>query len=134
MNFNRRLRLFLLGVGIGSLVVWAALFRGRTFPAWTPEGRILEALQQAPVKISSPARCMLDCNSISDQDILSVLQTADVNFDESDIRGKSVPEYVLEGKGLSGKTYKMKFRSEYPNSYLLAVIQDKDAGKRCDCK
>jgi len=134
MNFNRRLRLFLLGVGIGSLVVWAALFRGRTFPAWTPEGRILEALQQSPVKISPSARCMLDCNSISDQDILSVLQTADVKFDESDIHGKPVPEYVLQGKGLNGKTYKMKFKSEYPSSYLLAVMPNKDAGSRCDCK
>jgi hypothetical protein len=133
MSFGRRLRLFIFGILLGSLVVWGFLFRGRTFPAWTPEGRVLESLQEHPVKISNEARCLLDCNKISDQDILQLIADGDVLFSQSDIRGKEVPEYVVEGKGTSGKTYKMKFRSEYLSTLLITIIPTPDASSTCDC-
>lgn len=133
MSFGRRIRLFIFGVLLGSLVVWGFLFRGRTFPAWTPEGRVLESLQEHPVKISSVARCLLDCNHISDQDILALIADGDVLFSQSDIHGKDVPEYVVEGKGQNGKKYKMKFRSEYLSTFLITVIPTPDANANCDC-
>ncbi|MEX1189380.1 MAG: hypothetical protein WED33_08985 [Bacteroidia bacterium] len=132
MDFKRRLRLFIFGILLGSGVVWAFLFRGRDLPAWTPEGRILEALQQNPVKISSLAKCKLSCFDISDEDILEVIRTADVNFSESNIRDKEVPEYVLEGKGVNGDMHKLLFRSEYMSSYLMDVLPE-DEGKDCNC-
>ena len=134
MDFRRRLRLFLVGVLIGSLVVWGFLFKGRTFPAWTPEGRVLEALRENPIKVSAKARCLLDCNKISDDEVVHFLQNADVIFGESDIRGKDVPEYVLEGKSQTGKSYKMKFKSEFPATYLLTIIKTPDAANTCSCK
>ena len=123
MSFARRIRLFIIGILIGSLVVWGFLFRGRTFPAWTPEGRVLEALQEHPIRISSDARCMLDCNKISDEDILALIADGDVLFSESDIRGKDIPEYVVEGKGKNQKLYKMKFRTEYLTTVLISVLR-----------
>jgi hypothetical protein len=130
----RRISLFIFGILLGSGLVYVTLMRGRDFPAWTPEGRIKESLQENPVKISSQARCMLLCNNIADNDVLSVINTADVLFSESDIRGKQIPEYVVEGKGLNGKTYKMKFKSEYLVTKLISVLPQKDAPKTCDCK
>ena len=134
MSFARRIRLFIIGILIGSLVVWGFLFRGRTFPAWTPEGRVLEALQEHPIRISSEARCMLNCNQISDDDILALIADGDVLFSESDIRGKDIPEYVLEGKGKNQKLYKMKFRSEYLTTVLISVLPSPNSNARCDCK
>lgn len=133
MSFGRRLRLFILGILLGSLVVWAFLFRGRTFPAWTPEGRVLEALQEQPVKISKFAACQLTCFDISNEDVLEVLRSADVLFSESSIRDKEVPEYVLEGKGLDGRMHKLKFRSEYLSSYLIAVVPAPESSQSCNC-
>ena len=134
MSFARRIRLFIIGILIGSLVVWGFLFRGRTFPAWTPEGRVLEALQEHPIRISSEARCMLDCNKISDEDILALIADGDVLFSESDIRGKDIPEYVIEGKGKNQKLYKMKFRTEYLTTVLISVLPSPNSNARCDCK
>ena len=134
MSFARRIRLFIIGILIGSLVVWGFLFRGRTFPAWTPEGRVLEALQEHPIRISSEARCMLDCNKISDEDILALIADGDVLFSESDIRGKDIPEYVIEGKGKNQKLYKMKFRSEYLTTVLISVLPSPYSNSTCDCK
>jgi len=134
MSFARRIRLFIIGILIGSLVVWGFLFRGRTFPAWTPEGRVLEALQEHPIRISSEARCMLNCNHISDEDILALIADGDVLFSESDIRGKDIPEYVVEGKGKNLKLYKMKFRSEYLTTVLISVLPSPNSNATCDCK
>ena len=133
MSFGRRIRLFIFGTLLGSLVVWGFLFRGRSFPAWTPEGRVLEALQGNPIKISANARCLLDCNHITDEEILAVLADGDVLFSQSDIRGKDIPEDVIEGKGLNAKTYKLKFRSEYLSTYLITVIPTPDASATCNC-
>ena len=132
MDFKKRLRLFLLGILLGSGFVWIFLFRGRDFPAWTPEGRVLEALQNNPIKISSKAECKMKCLEISGQDILSLLKTADVIFGESNIRDKEVPEYILEGKGEDGRSHKMLFRSEYLSTYLID-IKEQDNGKVCNC-
>ena len=134
MSFARRIRLFILGILIGSLVVWGFLFRGRTFPAWTPEGRVLEALNEHPIRISSEARCMLNCNHITDEDILALIADGDVLFSESDIRGKDIPEYVVEGKGKNLKLYKMKFRSEYLTTVLISVLPTPNSNATCDCK
>ena len=134
MSFARRIRLFITGILLGSLVVWGFLFRGRTFPAWTPEGRVLEALQEHPIRISSEARCLLDCNHIADEDILALIADGDVLFSESDIRGKDIPEYVVEGKGKNQKLYKMKFRSEYLTTLLISVLPSPNSNATCDCK
>ena len=133
MPNSRRIAFFIFGTLLGSGLVYVTLMRGRDFPAWTPEGKIKESLQENPVKISVQARCMLLCNEIDDNDILSVINTADVIFNESNIRGKQIPEYVIEGKGLNGKTYKMKFKSEYLTTKLVSVLPQKDATKTCDC-
>jgi len=134
VNFARRLRLFIVGVLIGCLVVWGLLMRGRKFPAWTPEGRIIEALQKFPVKISAEARCMMRCNNISDNDMLSLINTADVLFSESEIRGVDTPEYILQGQGVDGRKFKMRFRNNYEDNDLLSVIPFGDALKTCDCR
>lgn len=132
MEFRKRLRLFIFGILLGSGIVWAFLFRNRDMPAWTPEGRVLEALQNNPVKISSLAKCKLSCYELSTDDILEVLRTADVHFSESNIRGKQVPEYVVEGNLINGEKRKMLFRSEYMSTYLIDVLPVADINCACD--
>jgi hypothetical protein len=134
MNFSRRLRLFVFGILLGSFVVWAMLIRGRNFPAWTPEGRILESLSQHPVSILPLAGCKMKCNGISNNDMLNLINTADVLFKESDIRGKEIPEYVLSGSLMDGRIFKMKFKSEPEQNYLLDVLTGVDAKTLCNCR
>jgi hypothetical protein len=122
MPFSRRIILFLFGTVLGCFFVWAVLMRGRNFPAWTPEGRVLEQLQAHPIKIASKADCQLKCSGLKTDDIVAVLQSAEVLFSESSIRDKEIPEYILEGEGVSKQKLKMKFRSEYLNTKLLEVL------------
>ena len=77
---------------------------------------------------------MMECNNISNYDMLSLINSADVIFSESTVRGIETPEYVLEGKGLDGRKYKMRFRSKMNDNELLAVIPFGDALKTCSCQ
>ncbi len=131
MPFSRRVTLFIFGILLGSFFIWALLLRGRTFPAWTPEGRVLEQLRASPIKISQKAACQLQFKGLSNDDIVSVLNTADVNFSDSDIRNREIPEYLLEGKGTQGQNLKMKFRSEYLSTRLLEVVYPKSQMDSC---
>jgi hypothetical protein len=132
MPFSRRITLFLFGTLLGCFFVWAVLMRGRDFPAWTPEGRVLEQLRANPIKIAPKAACQLNCATLENNDILSVLQSAEVLFSESAIRGKEIPEYILEGEGTKKQKIKMKFRSEYMSTKLLEVLA-KPVSDTCKC-
>lgn len=133
MHFSRRLTLFLFGTLLGSFFVWAVLMRGRDFPSWTPEGRVLEQLRAHPIKISPKAECQLKCAGLKTDDIIHVLQTAEVLFSESSIRDKEIPEYILEGEGVAQPKLKMKFRSEYLSTKLLEVLA-KPLSDTCKCE
>ena len=133
MNFTRRLTLFIFGTLLGSAFVYAVLIRGRDMPAWLPGDRVLEQLREHAVQVSSKGACQLQCNQLGNNDILSVLNTAEVKFSESDIRGKDIPEYVLEGKGLKGQTLKMKFKSTQLTTNFLELVQPTTADT-CNCK
>lgn len=133
MHFSRRLTLFLFGTLLGSFFVWAVLMRGRDFPSWTPEGRVLEQLRSHPIKISPKAECQLKCAGLKTDDIIHVLQSAEVLFSESSIRDKEIPEYILEGEGVAKLKLKMKFRSEYLSTKLLEVLA-KPLSDTCKCE
>lgn len=132
MPFSRRIALFIFGTLLGGVFVWAVLMRGRNFPDWTPEGRILEQLRAQPIKIASKANCQLKCAGLKTDDVVSVLQSAEVLFSESAIRNKDIPEYTLEGESVSRQKLKMKFRSEYLSTKLLEV-EAKPLSDTCKC-
>lgn len=113
-------------------MVWGLLLRDRNFPAWTPEGRVLEALRTHALQAEPEVLCQLKCNELEMNDVLNVINTADVKFGESNIRGKEVPEYLLEGQSLNGKTYQMIFSQKGNYSYLHKVLPVKD-GRDCEC-
>ena len=133
MPFARRLALFIFGILLGSVFVYAILVRGRSFPAWLPSDRVMEALREYPIQISAQLRCELACLKLENQDVASILadEEADVLFDESDIRGKEKPEYVIEGKIQSGKKMKMKFRAEGLSTRALGITSPEAAARNC---
>jgi hypothetical protein len=133
MDFKRRLMLFLFGVILGTFFVYAVLFRNRELPAWTPNGRVIQALKSAPVKMDSKTRCLLECHGIEDEDVILIINDGKVLFNESSIRDKEIPEYVVRGKGSDGKFLKIKFRS-VPNFTEIMNVEDGRKGIiQCDC-
>ncbi|MDB4655310.1 hypothetical protein OAE48_00530 [Flavobacteriales bacterium] len=91
MSFARRFGYFLFGVGLGSLLVYVLLIRDRDFPAWLPEGRVLEELAVDSVII--PESIVLPfADSLLSQRIMA----CDVLFNQSVVRDQPCKEYQLE--------------------------------------
>ena len=93
MTFIQRLGYYGFGVGIGCLFVYALLIRDREFPAWTPEGRVLEELTMDTIFISPK----LELN-FSDSALRSKVKNSDVLFRKSIVRGEPCREYQLDSK------------------------------------
>ena len=96
MNFKDRLKYYLLGFGLGCVIVWATLYRNNDRPSWLPEGRILEFLAKTDIIVSDDLKCKLNCNAIP-VDFLNAafFKTAKVNFEESATQRKPCPEYKI---------------------------------------
>jgi hypothetical protein len=60
MDFGRRLRLFLFGLIIGSVLAWFFLGDRLTNTAWTPEARIKQRLTATLVKATPAAQAQLN--------------------------------------------------------------------------
>lgn len=109
MNFWARLRLFIIGILLGSVFVYFVLIRNNEFPAWTPSGRVLEQLQENPIKISAKLECQLKEAQLQPNDVVYILASAKVLFKESEVRNVSDKKYVLVGNAQNKKEYKISF-------------------------
>jgi hypothetical protein len=94
MTFWRRLRIYLLGVGLGLLIVYV-FFKDRDLSGWTPQGRVLTAIDSSTVSISERALCQLNCLGIEGEAWREVHASAEVNFSESNTQKKPCPVYRL---------------------------------------
>lgn len=96
MNFKNRLKYYLLGFGLGCVIVWATLYRNSDRPSWLPQGRILEFLEKADIQISDELKCKLECNAIPlDFMNKAFFKAAKVDFKQSSTQRKPCPEYYI---------------------------------------
>lgn len=91
MNFLQRLGYFAFGAGLGCMLVYALLIRDREFPAWLPEGRVLEELAIDSITIAPNVSI-----NFSDSVLIEKIHNSDVLFRESIVRDKPCKEYQLE--------------------------------------
>lgn len=100
MTFLQRLGYFGFGLALGCMLVYILLIRDREFPAWTPEGRVLEELAVDSVVID-PAVLLPFPDSL----LISRIKASDVRFDQSLVRDVPCREYQLESE-----SDRMRFR------------------------
>ena len=93
MSFLRRLGYFGFGVGLGCVLVYALLIKDREFPAWLPEGRVIEELAVDSVVIRQNVVL-----PFPDSLLVSKIKESSVLFDESIVRDALCKEYQLESE------------------------------------
>lgn len=95
MNFLNRLKYYLVGVGLGILMVMV-IFKDRKFTSWTPQNRVLYDIKEKTLVISSKMSCLFECGNVkSNESIDEFLDTADVDFKASNVENRDFREYVL---------------------------------------
>lgn len=99
----RRLGIFMIGVILGVGVVRVA-FPGRYteyMQYFSLDYRVLYHLQQDTIYMSPGAQAQLDCWQIEQDEVLSVLDGGEVNFDKSETRTEPCKLYWVEKENVS---------------------------------
>ncbi len=126
MTFLQRLSRYLIGFGIGIMLVWV-LFGDREWFAWTPGNRVVSKLTTEHLFIAPKAACQLRCLAIQDTMVKHIVGEMRVNFSASKPR-QTPKEYVLYGK--VDKSLRAVFQTADTASTLVEISKE---GKSCNC-
>lgn len=136
-KFTNRLKYYLIGFGLGCLMVWKIFYTGEDArPSWLPEGRVLDFLEQTTLKTTDKAACLLLCNKLSLKDFDAVFfKHATVNFTESATEKKPCPEYKIIGTLKNGDkiTVFIETCDEKEGEATLRDFIPKTQNKNCNC-
>lgn len=92
----RRIKLYLIGVGLGLLLI-LILFKGRTFDACSPEGRV--TAQIAAIKsleIDSVLLSKMNAIQLSPDTLRARISHGNIDFSRSQAQKEPCREYLVE--------------------------------------
>src|SRR5690554_2393523 len=130
MTIWRRIRLFSIGIGLGLLIVYF-YFGDRELNTWTPQSRVIAAIDSAEVSITPRANCQLKCLGITKDQAEEFALASKVNFSESNPKHEPCPIYRLKTKD-EAQAFEMLWEvCEKKNTAELMSISKE--GVDCDC-
>ena len=86
MKFIHRLKYFLLGFGIGLMLVFF-FFKDRGWD-WLPNNRVVKFILTNPINIDENLNKLLSKSSIETDLIFKIIENGDVNFSERALDSK----------------------------------------------
>ena len=96
MNFKQRLLRYLIGFGIGVVVVFI-MFPNHDWLSWTPGKRIMNVVREAEFSTNTSAECELTCLGLDQNAVSSMRNQGSVDFKNSDTQ--SSPKKYLVNYG-----------------------------------
>lgn len=130
MDFSRRLRLFLIGVVLGSVIMYFWVLKDKNIYKM-PKDVIKEKLLHLPLQLTSKAKCQVECNNIDTSNLRKIWKDAEIDFSLSQVSQKPCPIYHLSFKQNSSKIKILKCSVCDEFAVLQEIIEDKDT---CNCK
>lgn len=98
MKFSQRLAYYLLGLLIGSTIVFYFLGAKGTNFCYLPNCRVLKDLRSKPIIIADEAQIKFDQALVNMDDIKMCLTYGDVDFSKSNVEEQNGKLYIIEGK------------------------------------
>lgn len=137
MTWGRRIKLYLIGFGIGIFICWLMFFRngGRDLSGWLPGSRVMKFIGLSKkMDADSSMLCKLKCNGISIDDIRKATVDGDVDFSKSQTDKQPDHEYDVKMK-IKGTEMEFYFSTNMKDSTvkILQVYPPLD-GSKCGCK
>lgn len=99
---RKRFVYFVIGIVVGSILVYFMLIKGKKFPAWLPEDRVKDQIQGTRLILTPKSTCVINCINVKPEEIGQFIADGDVLFSKSDTRKKPYPVYQIEGKTAKG--------------------------------
>jgi len=141
-GFGRRLFIYMIGFGMGCVLVWAMFYRNSDRASWLPEGRVLEFLADTEVQISDELKCELECQNVSETFLDSTFwANAIVDFDKSVKDRKPCPEHCIVSTTKEGLKLEVYIENcevcmdcaDKPDATLRSIVNLSEKEKVCDC-
>jgi hypothetical protein len=131
MNW-RRWRSFLIGVLLGSLIVYLLLFynRDRDLSFWFPEKRVLNDIK-AKLGPIEQYDCELSCEQMFPSDLEKLLTEGDVDFAKSKPR-ETPKEYLVNYLAEEGWAAEAVFSIQDSTATMKSIVSTKHVDG-CDC-
>lgn len=132
----RRVRIYLFGVALGCVVVWALLIRDRsdrTFDFWLPEERVLEEIRSdSTFRFPAYEFCLFRCYGFNSLDWERFLQEADVDFSRSMPR-QNPRIYFLTFNFKDKPTLNVEMAIADSSVAIRSLAADGRSPEECDC-
>lgn len=120
-DFGKRLRLFSIGLVIGSVVVYFSVFKNRNIYK-SPQEVILEKLLKFPSTVKPEAKNIMDSLHVNGEDIRKILEQGDVEFSNSEVHRKPCPIYFIRNTDESVLVKSVRFELCDSTSCLIKII------------
>jgi hypothetical protein len=132
MDFSRRLKLFLIGIGFGTIIMYFVVLKDRNIYK-TPEEIIKIKLSENPLTYSQHGSCRMKCRSISEAEVKELLKSGEVNYGKSKVHDKPCPGYAFEGKTADGQNIRVVFALCEKESRVITAIDLDQQADTCSC-
>ena len=131
MKFGKRLRLYLIGFGIGILFV-IVVFNERLslLTSWLPGQRVQDRLQQTEAIYTPRALCQLHCMGLDTSDVSTAKKTGDIRFRLSDTHSDPMV-YILDAE-IKNDNYRFTFDA-LDSSSVLTNAERLSRTINCSC-
>jgi hypothetical protein len=137
MTWGRRIKLYLIGLLLGTFISWLLLFknRDRDTSGWTPESRVLKFIEQSKkLTADSTLLCKLKCNGISEDSIRKACYNGEVDFDKSQPQKEPEHEYEVLLK-IKGKPISFYVATNMTDSIVrILYVNPALSGESCGCR
>ena len=84
MKFINRLKYYVIGVGLGTLITMF-FFRDRACGAWLPENRVKTAMLEYPLYTSNQMNCSMEEQNFTFDSLAKYIEEADIDFSQSSV-------------------------------------------------
>jgi len=137
MTWGRRIRLYLIGFGLGLILVWIVFIKNgnRDLGGWLPGSRVTKFITfSKKIDADSSLLCKLKCVGITIDDIRTATATGDVDFGKSDTHKEPNHEYDINVT-VKGKKMEIYFSENMTDSTAkILYINPPIAAANCNCK
>ncbi|MBL7986036.1 MAG: hypothetical protein JNM91_13610 [Flavobacteriales bacterium] len=97
MTFGKRLRLFMLGIGLGTILSFLFFGKGCTNMAWAPEGRVRLRMKSTLIHAAPAAQAQLTDLHLDLATLRAQMDSCDVDFSASRRTDDSL-YYAMSGR------------------------------------
>ncbi len=92
-----------------------------------------KAFRHNEIKLTTHARCRMDCRNINETEVKDILENGSINYRKSDLKDKPCPTYALEGITKDNQRVRVVV-GDCNNEAVIITVIDLDHEFECHCE